>query len=69
MFKFHSYLTTPPNFSAQKQKYLEIFEYFNCKPMVGNYSGTSVNCLLTTSKLETDTRCIFIQSKSKVSSP
>lgn len=40
MFKFYLYLTTPSTFPVQKQKYLEIFEYFNCKPMVGNYNGT-----------------------------
>lgn len=47
MFKFYLYSTVPSTFSTQKQKYLEIFEYFNRKPMVGNDSGTSANCLLT----------------------
>lgn len=47
MFKFYFYSTVPSTFSTQKQKYLEIFEYFNRKSMVGNDSGTSVNCLLT----------------------
>lgn len=65
---FFLYLTIPSNFSAQPQKYLEIFDCFNCKGMAGNYSGPTVKFLLMISKLGTNTKFIFIFSKSKIGS-
>lgn len=60
MFKFYVYLTTLSTFSTQKEKYLELFENFNCKPIVDNYNSTSAKCLWMISGLKIDTKCVQV---------